>query len=147
METRIIARVNNVDIVSTSDEQLVPIRPICEALGIDANGQKQRIERDEILGGNRVCHTRSCRRRKREGNDGHPLHVRLRLAIFYRHIQGVRRSQTVRHPVQAGVLPCPLRALHRAADFSEGEAAGHRGQVVRVPGLPAAVPRCTEADE
>ena len=50
METRIIARVNNVDIVSTSDEQLVPIRPICEALGIDANGQKQRIERDEILG-------------------------------------------------------------------------------------------------
>ena len=50
METRIIARINNVDIVSTSDEQLVPIRPICEALGIDANGQKQRIERDEILG-------------------------------------------------------------------------------------------------
>ena len=50
METRLIARVNNVDIVSTSDEQLVPIRPICEALGIDANGQKQRIERDEILG-------------------------------------------------------------------------------------------------
>ena len=50
METRIIKRINNVDIVSTSDEQLVPIRPICEALGIDANGQKQRIERDEILG-------------------------------------------------------------------------------------------------
>ena len=50
METKIITRVNNVDIVSTSDEQLVPIRPICEALGIDANGQKQRIERDEILG-------------------------------------------------------------------------------------------------
>lgn len=49
METKIIARVNNVDIVSTSDEQLVPIRPICEALGIDANGQKQRIERNEIL--------------------------------------------------------------------------------------------------
>lgn len=50
METKIITRVNNVDIVSTSDEQLVPIRPICEALGIDANGQKQRIERNEILG-------------------------------------------------------------------------------------------------
>lgn len=44
-----ITRVNNVDIVATSDEQMVPIRPICEALGIDANGQKQRIERDEIL--------------------------------------------------------------------------------------------------
>ena len=49
METRIIARVNNVDIVSTSDEQLVPIRPICEALGIDPEGQRQRIERDEII--------------------------------------------------------------------------------------------------
>lgn len=49
METKLIARVNNVDIVATSDEQMVPIRPLCEALGIDANGQKQRIERDEIL--------------------------------------------------------------------------------------------------
>ncbi len=49
METKIIARVNNDDLVSTYDEQLVPIRPICEALGIDANGQKQRIERNEIL--------------------------------------------------------------------------------------------------
>lgn len=49
METKLIARVNNVDIVSTSDEQMVPIRPIYEALGIDPNGQKQRIERDVIL--------------------------------------------------------------------------------------------------
>lgn len=32
METKIIARVNNVDIMSTSDEQLVHIRPICDAL-------------------------------------------------------------------------------------------------------------------
>lgn len=50
MDTKIIARVNNVDILSTSDEQLVAIRPICEALGIDPEGQRQRIERDEILG-------------------------------------------------------------------------------------------------
>ena len=28
----------------------MPIRPICEALGIDSNGQRQRIERDEIIG-------------------------------------------------------------------------------------------------
>ena len=40
METKIIARVNNVDIVSTSDEQMVPIRPICEALGIAYERQK-----------------------------------------------------------------------------------------------------------
>lgn len=49
MGTKIIARVNNVDILSTSDEQMVAIRPICEALGIDWEGQRQRIERDEIL--------------------------------------------------------------------------------------------------
>ena len=50
METKTIVRVNNVDIIATSDEQMIAIRLICEALGIDANGQKQRIERDEILG-------------------------------------------------------------------------------------------------
>lgn len=50
MNTKIIGRVNNVDILSTSDEQFVTIRPICEALGIDPEGQRQRIERDEILG-------------------------------------------------------------------------------------------------
>lgn len=50
MNTKIIARVNNVDILSTSDEQFVAIRPICEALEIDPEGQRQRIERDEILG-------------------------------------------------------------------------------------------------
>ena len=50
MDTKIIAKANNVDILSTSDEQLVAISPICEALGIDPEGQRQRIERDEILG-------------------------------------------------------------------------------------------------
>lgn len=35
MTTKIIAKVNNVDIVSTSDEQLVAVRPVCDALGID----------------------------------------------------------------------------------------------------------------
>ena len=49
METRLIARVNNVDIVSTSDEQLVPIRPICEALGIAYQPQHQKLQEDEDL--------------------------------------------------------------------------------------------------
>lgn len=49
METKIIARVNNVDIVSTSDEQLVAIKPICEALGIDYKVQWQKIRDDEDL--------------------------------------------------------------------------------------------------
>jgi len=49
MNTKIIARVNNVDIVSTSDEQMVAIKPICEILGVDYEAQRQRIYRDEIL--------------------------------------------------------------------------------------------------
>lgn len=49
METKIIARVNNVDIVSTSDEQLVAIKPICEALGIDYKVQWQKIKDSEDL--------------------------------------------------------------------------------------------------
>ena len=49
METRVIARINNVDIVSTSDEQLVPIRPICEALGIDYSRQLKKIKDDPDL--------------------------------------------------------------------------------------------------
>lgn len=57
METKIIARVNNVDIVSTNDEQLVAIKPICEALGIDWSSQKQRLERDEILASTMVMIT------------------------------------------------------------------------------------------
>lgn len=57
MNTKIIARVNNVDILSTSDEQFVAIKPICEALGIDWSSQKQRIERDEILSSTMVMIT------------------------------------------------------------------------------------------
>ena len=49
METKTIVRVNNVDIIATSDEQMIAIKPICEALGIDEEGQRQRIVRDEIL--------------------------------------------------------------------------------------------------
>lgn len=51
MITRTIVRVNNVDIVVTSDEQrMVPIKPICEALGIDPEGQRQKIESHYLLG-------------------------------------------------------------------------------------------------
>lgn len=49
METKVITRVNNVDIVATSDEQMVPIRPICEALGIDVENQRKKIQDDEDL--------------------------------------------------------------------------------------------------
>ena len=50
METKTIVRVNNVDIIATSDEQqLVPIRPICEALGISPEAQRQKIMEHPIL--------------------------------------------------------------------------------------------------
>jgi len=57
METKIISRVNGVDIISMSDEQMVPIRPICELLGVDVDSQRKRIERDEILGSTAVIMT------------------------------------------------------------------------------------------
>lgn len=45
-----IAKVNNVNLLVSQDpEQLVPIKPICEALGIDIDAQRNRINRDEIL--------------------------------------------------------------------------------------------------
>lgn len=49
MNEKIIARVNNVNIVSTSDEQLVAIKPICEALGIAYQAQQLKIKEDEDL--------------------------------------------------------------------------------------------------
>lgn len=51
METNFITRVNNVDIVATNNtEKLVPIKPICEALGIDAKVQRNKIQDDSDLG-------------------------------------------------------------------------------------------------
>lgn len=51
METRLVKRVNDVNIlVSTDTEQLVPIKPICEALGIDPESQRKKIKEHHILG-------------------------------------------------------------------------------------------------
>jgi len=51
METRTLARINKVQIQVVEDESIkvIPIKPICEAIGVDFSSQKQRIERDEIL--------------------------------------------------------------------------------------------------
>ena len=57
MTTKIIARVNNVDIVSTSDEQLVAIKPIREALGIDYKVQWHKIKDDEDFSSTMVLST------------------------------------------------------------------------------------------
>lgn len=48
METRVITRINGVDILSSNvSEGLVPIKPICEALGIDYSSQLKKIKKDE----------------------------------------------------------------------------------------------------
>lgn len=48
--SKLITRVNGVDIVSLNYEKvLIPIRPICEAIGIDYPTQYQKIKDDELL--------------------------------------------------------------------------------------------------
>jgi P22_AR N-terminal domain. len=50
MKTETIATIHNVAIVVIDNsEKMVPIKPNCDALGIDSEGQRQRILRDEIL--------------------------------------------------------------------------------------------------
>jgi len=49
MDTKILTRVNNVDLLSTSDEQLIAIKPICQAIGIDYSRQLKKIKEDKIL--------------------------------------------------------------------------------------------------
>jgi hypothetical protein len=38
-----------IQVVENENGKFIPIKPICEILGIDHNGQKQRLKRDEIL--------------------------------------------------------------------------------------------------
>jgi hypothetical protein len=50
-DTKIIARINGKNIIVIENgEQLVPIRPICEILGIAYQGQIDKIKNDDILG-------------------------------------------------------------------------------------------------
>lgn len=51
LNTREIAKVNNVAIMAGNDpKKLIPIKPICEALGIDYARQFQKLKDDEDLG-------------------------------------------------------------------------------------------------
>lgn len=51
MDTKTVAKVNNVNILLIDGtEKLVPIRPICDALGIAHQRQIEKIKSDEILG-------------------------------------------------------------------------------------------------
>jgi len=53
-----VAKVNDVNIMLINGtEKLVPIKPICEALGIDHSSQMNKIQKDEILGSTMVLST------------------------------------------------------------------------------------------
>lgn len=55
---RTVAVVNNSKIlVIENGQKLVPIKPICEALGIDVDAQRQKVKEDEILGPTAVLST------------------------------------------------------------------------------------------
>lgn len=47
--TTAIAKVNNVDILVIQKDKLVPIKPICEALGVAYQSQHERLKNDPIL--------------------------------------------------------------------------------------------------
>jgi hypothetical protein len=50
-QTRTVAVINKAKIlVIENGEKLVPIKPICEALGVDVDSQRKKINEDEILG-------------------------------------------------------------------------------------------------
>lgn len=58
LNTREIAKVNNVAIVASNDpKKLVPIKPICEALGIDIESQRKKIKEHPILSSTAVLST------------------------------------------------------------------------------------------
>ncbi len=45
------AKINNTELmIIENGSQLVPIRPICDILGVDVESQRRRIKNDEILG-------------------------------------------------------------------------------------------------
>ncbi len=52
MPQTLITKINGVDIVAVDREGLilVPIKPICQALGIDDKRQREKIQEDQILG-------------------------------------------------------------------------------------------------
>jgi len=56
--TTLVAKINNVDIVVVENgNKLVPIKPICEALGIDVDSQRKKLKEDPILSSTTVLST------------------------------------------------------------------------------------------
>ena len=59
MIQQLITKINGIDIVAVEQngEIFVPIKPICDALTIDARAQRDKIQSDEIMGSTGVLST------------------------------------------------------------------------------------------
>lgn len=59
MQQQLISKINGVDIVTVDrdGDVFVPIKPICDALGIDVESQRDKINSDEILSSTAVLST------------------------------------------------------------------------------------------
>lgn len=79
MKTTQIATVNHVSILIVNDkEKLVPIKPICEALGIDEDAQRRKLKDDDFLNSVTVLSTAT-------GSDGKQYEM---VTLPYRFIFG-----------------------------------------------------------
>lgn len=78
--TNIVARINEVEIqvVANGEETLVPIKPICQALGVDFDSQKQKLNAHEIFSSVKVLSTST-------GSDGKTYQM---LCLPYKYIFG-----------------------------------------------------------
>lgn len=79
----VISKINSVDIVTVDSdgEIFVPIKPICEAIGIDVESQRDKINSDEILSSTAVLSTAvaaDARPRKPSASSGQSVSTRSR---------------------------------------------------------------------
>ena len=79
----VISKINRVDIVTVDSdgEIFVPIKPICEAIGIDVESQRDKINSDEILSSTAVLSTAvaaDARPRKPSASSGQSVSTRSR---------------------------------------------------------------------
>ena len=57
-KTAVVAKINNIEIVVIKNgDDMVPIKPICEALGIDSDSQRKKLNDDPILSSVTVLNT------------------------------------------------------------------------------------------
>ena len=97
METKTIAKVNNVDIVSTNDEQMVAIKPICEALGIDYKVQWQKI----IFG---WLFTINPANVKPEAKEAVRNYRKMCYDVLYEHFFGSQQKQLEQNQIEINLL-------------------------------------------